>query len=197
MSTLDIWDENAFQTGIFKYTYAQFLSLRTTAVATSAISLTSSALIMIVYIYMFIYHRKQANRVSLRCVFLCCLADTLSAILNIIITGQRGNTNFCKAAGVTIKFSTMMSATLLTLVGLNLVLIFVLNVNRRDLLEKFYYPCAVLYAIIGVVIPLYTQVTGDTSNYDQFSCWYLTYIEDRSYSTFSWVKNRDINMSSM
>lgn len=188
LAQYDPWDEHSFETEIFKYSYGQFRSLRLAALSTSIISLTSSSMIMIAYTYMFIYHRKEANRVSLRCVFLCCLADALNAIWNIIIVGIKGGTKFCQAASILIEFSNVLNATLLTLVGINLFLIFVINVNRRDLLEKFYYPSIIIYAMVAESVSIYTETISKAPN-DQYSCWYQIYIADRTHDTFSWVKS--------
>ncbi|KAL9544746.1 hypothetical protein PS6_008597 [Mucor atramentarius] len=130
---------------------------------------------------MLIYHRKQANRVSLR------VADLLNAALNICITSQRGDSQFCRASGIIIEFANIWSATLLTLVGLNLVLIFVINVKRRDLLEKFYYPCAVVYTFAGVAVPIHQQMGTNSRSFEHYSCWYLKYVEDRTNNVMPWM----------
>lgn len=181
------WDEHAFETSVFKYTIKEFVALRQVALALSSLSLVFSTLIIAVYIYMLMYHRKQANRVSLRCVFLCSVADLLNATLSICITSQRGDSQFCRASSVIIEFANIWSATLLTLVGLNLVLIFVINVKRRDLLEKFYYPCAVAYSFAGVAVPIHQQVKTNSRPFERYSCWYLKYVEDRTNNIMPWV----------
>lgn len=186
LAQYDPWDEHYYETETFKYTYNQFSTLRITTLATSIISLTSSSMIMMAYTYMFIYHRKEANRVSLRCVFLCCLADALNAIWNIVIVGVRGGTSFCQAASILIEFSNVLNASLLTLVGINLFLIFVINVNRRDLLEKFYYPSVMIYALVAESVSIYTETISQSQNED-YSCWYQIYIADRTQDTFGWV----------
>lgn len=186
LAQYDPWDEHFYETEKFKYTYNQFSSLRVTTLATSIISLMSSSMIMMAYTYMFIYHRKEANRVSLRCVFLCCLADALNAIWNLVIVGVQGGTAFCQAASILIEFSNVLNASLLTLVGINLFLIFVINVNRRDLLEKFYYPSVVVYALVAESVSIYTETISQSQN-EEYSCWYQIYIADRTEDTFGWM----------
>jgi hypothetical protein len=94
---------------------------------------------------MFIHHREKANRVSLRCAFFCSLADVTNDILYITMTLIRGGSRLCTPAGVIVQFSNIFCATFLTLVGLNLLLVFVINAPRKDLLEKFYYPITIAY----------------------------------------------------
>ncbi|GAN07384.1 hypothetical protein MAM1_0159d06881 [Mucor ambiguus] len=181
------WGEHALETDVFKYTIKEFVALRQVTLALSSLSLVFSTLIIAVYIYMLMYHRKQANRVSLRCVFLCSVADLLNATLSICITNQRGDSQFCRASSVIIEFANIWSATLLTLVGLNLVLIFVVNVKRRDLLEKLYYPCAVAYTFAGVAMPIHQQATKNLRPFEHYSCWYLKYVEDRTNNIMPWM----------
>ncbi|KAK4509633.1 uncharacterized protein ATC70_006935 [Mucor velutinosus] len=181
------WDEHAFQTSVFKYTVKEFVALRQVTLALSSLSLVFSTMIIAVYIYMLMRHRKQANRVSLRCVFLCSVADLLNATLSICITSQKGDSQFCRASSVIIEFANIWSATLLTLVGLNLVLVFVVNVKRRDLLEKFYYPCAVAYTFAGVAVPIQQQVETNSRSFEHYSCWYLKYVEDRTNNIMPWM----------
>ncbi|KAI8887108.1 hypothetical protein K501DRAFT_269079 [Backusella circina FSU 941] len=183
-------DKNSkiYETSVFKYNYEQLVSLGDATFVLSVLSLISSALIILFYIYMLLRHKKRANRVSLRCVFLCSIADTLTAIMNIAIVFQKGDSRFCRAASVITVNTNIWSATLLTIVGLNLMLIFVLNVNRKDLLERFYYLAAVIYTTAGTIVPLYQEVTKkSTSELDQLRCWYWSYIEDRTDNMLSWM----------
>lgn len=193
-STLPLLQQQEEGIDIFDYGQGQFQSLRAVDLAISSISLASSTLVIFAYLYMFIYHRKQANRVSLRCAFLCCIADVVNDIINILLTDVIGDSDFCRASGVIIDFANIFNSALLTLVGLNLFLIFVVNVNRKDLLERFYYPGAIIYSIVGIVVLIYFQTTYNTTTlYSHTNCWYLTYIVDRTSNTISWVSHNYTN----
>lgn len=97
---------------------------------------------------------NSANRVSLRCVFLFSLEDVINDILYITMAFIRDDNRFCTPAGVIVQFSDVLSATLLTLVRLNLLLVFVNIVPRKDLLERFYYPIALIYILFVVLFYL-------------------------------------------
>ncbi|KAI8882647.1 hypothetical protein K501DRAFT_333888 [Backusella circina FSU 941] len=183
----DGWSDYSFETDVFKYNYNQFITLRTVTLGISCLSLISSICIFIIYLYMLLKHHKKANRVSLRCVFLCSVVDALSSILNIISTHRHGDTTFCRATGVILVTTNLLSASLLTIVGLNLVLIFVLKVERTNLLERFYYPGVIVYSLIGTIGPIHQEVTESLYDLDQYSCWYYMYIADRTQSIFSWM----------
>jgi hypothetical protein len=116
--------------------------------------------------------------------------NTVNTVLTIVSTHRPGDTIFCRVTGVIIGSTNIMSTSLLTVVGLNLVLIFVFKVEQTHLLERFYYPAAVVYTVIGTVGPIYQEVTETPLGMDQYSCWYYMNIEDRTHSIFSWVKWR-------
>jgi hypothetical protein len=188
----DQWNDNYLATDVFQYTFDEFRSLRGANFGVTLISLASSTAVVIAYIYMFFCHRKEANRVSLRCVFLCCLSDTVNSVLNLVLIRIRGESSFCQAASILIEFSNVWTASLLTLVGINLVLIFVVNVKRRDLLEKFYFVSVLVYSLIAESASIYTEITvTDQSSLIGTSCWYHIYIADRTLNLFSWVKKEN------
>ncbi|KAI7907801.1 uncharacterized protein BX663DRAFT_547475 [Cokeromyces recurvatus] len=189
MLAFEKWNQYTLETSVFKYSIKEFIALQTTSLITSSISLIASILIISIYIYMLKYYRREANRVSLRCVFMCSLLDILDAIINIIITNQFSNSPFCKAADIVIGFLNILSASLLTLVGLNLVLVFVISIKRRDLLEKFYYPSAIIYASIGISLSVYKEASKKSAiKYDDnLSCLYLIYVESRLNQFDKWM----------
>lgn len=184
--------ENGPPDSVFPYTNEEFISLQQANIAASIISLVFSLFVVLFYIYMLVYHRKKANRVSLRCVFLSSLSEALSSIMSIVVTTDK--VRFCNAANIVIGFTSIFSSAALTIVGLNLILIFVINVKRRDVLEKFYYPTLVVYSIIGALAPIYRHIGGNLADNGNYSCWYITYVLVRSQSNFPYVSiGRDEN----
>ncbi|CAO3630516.1 unnamed protein product [Mucor hiemalis] len=177
--------ENGPPDSVFPYTNEEFISLQQANIAASIISLVFSLFVVLFYIYMLVYHRKKANRVSLRCVFLSSLSEALSSIMSIVVTTDK--VRFCNAANIVIGFTSIFSSAALTIVGLNLILIFVINVKRRDVLEKFYYPTLVVYSIIGALAPIYRHIGGNLADNGNYSCWYITYVLVRSQSNFPYI----------
>lgn len=170
---------------VFPYTEGEFFSLQQANIAASSISLVASICVVLTYIYMLVYHGKKANRVSLRCVFLCSVSEALSSIMSIVVTTDK--VYFCNAANIVIGFTSIFSSAALTIVGINLILIFVINVKRRDVLERFYYPILVIYSIVGALAPIYRHIGVNSTNTGDHSCWYITYILVRSKSNFPYV----------
>ncbi|KAI8379445.1 uncharacterized protein BYT42DRAFT_327120 [Radiomyces spectabilis] len=188
-NSTDAWDEYTYQTPVFRFAYHQFLSLKKVNIALSILSVVGSALIIVAFLYLFFRERKRTNRISLRCVFFCAIADTLNAMLDIVIINYRGNTEICRTSGVIIIFTKIISAALLAIVGINFVLIFVLNIKQRDRLEYYYYAGTLVYSTVTLIFPIIAAVRNDNpTQLDNFTCWYLVYINDRTHNYWSWVK---------
>ncbi|CAO3577359.1 unnamed protein product [Absidia cylindrospora] len=174
------------ETDFLLYTREQFLTLRRATIATSIIALVASLIVLSSFLYLWLMDRKRANRISLRCVVIACAANGVDSIMNLSMSFVEGPQSFCRAGGIISNISRLTSASFLAIVGINLVLIFVINVKRRDLLEYFYYPSVILYVLVCTVVSVYKAVTADNVPQPHDTCWYLTYIIQRSYAIFSW-----------
>lgn len=153
------------------YSRVQFLSLRQATIATSIIALAASVIVLSSFFYLWLVDRKRANRISLRCVVIACAANGVDSIMNLSMSFVEGPTSFCRAGGIISNISRLISASFLAIVGINLVLIFVINVKRRDLLEYFYYPSVLIYVLVCTVVSVYKAVTTDHSNKVHDTCW--------------------------
>lgn len=149
------------------------------AVITSSISIFSCILIILSYIYLKTYHSNKANRVSLRCVFLASIMNLINSTFNIFTLLQCGNTTLCKASSVVTMFSRVMGAAFLTIVGINLVLVFVFNVAyTANQLERIYYPGTLLFGLITAILPivdLFKNHNEKTEYSHYYSCYHYTY----------------------
>ncbi|ORZ25475.1 hypothetical protein BCR42DRAFT_400244 [Absidia repens] len=175
------------ETDFLLYTREQFLTLRRATIATSIIALVASLIVLCSFLYLWLMDRKRANRISLRCVVIACAANGVDSIMNLSMSFVEGPQSFCRAGGIISNISRLTSASFLAIVGINLVLIFVINVKRRDLLEYFYYPSVILYVLVCTVVSVYKAVTAENVPQPHDTCWYLTYIIQRSYAIFSWM----------
>jgi hypothetical protein len=163
-------DKNDF----FLYTHDQFLTLRKATIATSMIALTASVIVVTSFLYLWWMDRKRANRISLRCVVIACAANGVDSIMNLSMSFVQGPQLFCRAGGLISNISRLISASFLAIVGINLVLIFVINVKRRDLLEYFYYPCALFYVSVCSAVSIYKVVVAETITHSHDTCWSVT-----------------------
>jgi hypothetical protein len=153
------------------YTREQFLTLRRATIATSTIALVASLIVLSSFLYLWLMDRKRANRISLRCVVIACTANGVDSIMNLSMSFVEGPQSFCRAGGIISNISRLTSASFLAIVGINLVLIFVINVKRRDLLEYFYYPSVFLYVLVCTVVSVYMAATADNVPQPHDTCW--------------------------
>ncbi|GAA5797559.1 hypothetical protein HPULCUR_002947 [Helicostylum pulchrum] len=96
-----------------------------------------------------------------------------------IIKAACGNTTLCKASSVVTMFSRVMGAAFLTIVGINLVLVFVFNVAyTANQLERIYYPGTLLFGLITAILPivdLFKNHNEKTEYSHYYSCYHYTY----------------------
>lgn len=170
---------------IFPFTEKEFYSLQQANIAASSISLVASTCVVFTYIYMLIYHRKKANRVSLRCVFMCSISEAVSSVIGIVVTTDI--VYYCHAAYIVLGFTSIFSSAALTIVGVNLILVFVINVKRRDILERFYYPIIVIFSLVGSLAPIYREITVSSTSKGEYTCWHIAYFLVRARSSFPYV----------
>lgn len=147
-------------------------------VIASAISILCSLLIIISYIYVKAHDPKKIDRISLRCVFASSVMNLLNSALDITTTQIYSGSTLCKTTATITMFARIMCSIFLTLVGINLVLVFVLNVPYSPHeLERVYYPMAFLYGLIASIVPIiYQTQTHPNCHYSKYyRCYYYAY----------------------
>ncbi|CEP16578.1 hypothetical protein [Parasitella parasitica] len=148
-----------------------------------------SLLITITYIHFRISRPDEANRVSLRCVFMASLMNLINSIFDIAIVLIVGDTYACRASAMISMLTRVMSAVFLTLVGVNLVLVFVCNVNasaRR--LERIYYPSAFAYGLLTITMPIVESSDDVLSPNTDLRCYYyIHYYQFLGHSSMLWM----------
>lgn len=171
------------------YSFSQYRALLHATVATSAISIICSLLIIIVYLYFRMNSTSKTNRLSLRCVFSASLMNLINAIFDISIVLMYGDTTICRASTVITMFTRIMSASFLALVGLNLVLVFVLDVpTSSKAIEWYYYVGAIVYGLATISVPIYEESQGVLSPDLSYSCYYYVHFHQMlGQNTLLWV----------
>ncbi|KAI9356102.1 hypothetical protein BD770DRAFT_411446 [Pilaira anomala] len=161
-------------------------------VISSTISILCSLLIIISYIYVKSHDPQKIDRVSLRCVFASSVMNLLNSALDITTTQIYSGSTLCKTTATITMFARIMCSIFLTLVGINLVLVFVLNIPYTPQeLERVYYPVAFLYGIIASIVPIiYQTQTHPNIHYAKnYRCYYYAYyhrIFDRNNMLWIW-----------
>ena len=153
-------------------TEKQYYSLRTATLICSCLSLAASCITAVTYVYLRSAYRQRADRVSLRCVWFAALANIIVSIMDMLIVLVPDNSRHCPTTSVTFMFFAVVTAGFLTIIGVNLVIVFVLNLKYSILyLQVSYFIAVSLYSLVSIIGPIYisshpcSPPTGDTT------CW--------------------------
>ncbi|ORZ25362.1 hypothetical protein BCR42DRAFT_463975 [Absidia repens] len=159
----------------------EFYRLQKARLATALISLSFDFIAISVFIYLVIYYRAQVNRPSIRLAVFCCLANFLESVLFVVMIKVEGPSLFCLGFSLTSQYLAVLGVTLLAIIGINLVLVYVVNVRRRHILEYYYYPLSILYSAFGIIGPILQHFINKKRNlfHAHETCWYISVIKSR------------------
>lgn len=171
------------------FTKEQFAEVKTTRVACGSISLAFDTIAFVVFLYLVTYHRSRVNRPSLRLAAFSCLANLIDNLCYIIMIKIDGPSKFCTALQYISNFMIVLGVTLLALIGINLVLVYVVNFRFPRVLEYIYYPYALIYSGCGLIGPIIQGYVGDSlsSNDNDDSCWYINSVQTRYHAQLNFV----------
>ncbi|KAG2197620.1 hypothetical protein INT47_006683 [Mucor saturninus] len=167
-----------------------FPEMVTATIVSSVISIVATIAIIAAYIYVRLNNPGKADRVSLRCVFLSSLMNLINSIFDICTILKDGDTAFCRATSIITLFTRIMGVIFLTLVGINLILVFVFKVktNVREL-ESIYYCVAVLYGLVTISVPISLQSHEKADEIvKNYRCYYYIYYDQFfDHTSFLWT----------
>ncbi|KAI8100079.1 uncharacterized protein BX664DRAFT_368908 [Halteromyces radiatus] len=173
------------------FTHEEFSQLRIARQSAAAASVVFTMIAILLFLYLVLYHRSKVNRMSLRCAMFCCLANFVENVFFIIMINTRGDTVFCSVAGFVIDYLAILSATLLTLIGINLVLIYVVKIRKQHVVEYYYYPCALFYSACGLIGPAIDRYhipkPANTKPLHTDTCWYIVIVNHRYTEAFGYM----------
>ncbi|KAG1113913.1 hypothetical protein G6F42_014334 [Rhizopus arrhizus] len=115
--------------------------------------------------------------------------NLINSIFDIIIALIYGDTSLCRASAIVAMFTRVMSAVFLALVGINLVLVFVCNIQKSaNRLEYIYYPSAFLYGLVTIVVPIVESSDDMLSTRNDLRCYYFVhYYQFFGHSSLLWM----------
>lgn len=141
----------------FPYSFEQYETLAKVTLAITILSMVGS-LITIAFYAIFVYKKgAMADRVSLRCVATASVVNLADAVMNLTMIVYKGTIVPCSVLAILIQFTDVLGACLLSTIGVNLVLVFVIKVKRSCILERFYYPFSIIYSLTTMIIPIYEE----------------------------------------
>ncbi|KAI8889657.1 hypothetical protein K501DRAFT_315097 [Backusella circina FSU 941] len=170
------------------YDSTQYLVLVNATIIASAISMFCSALISIAYICLQVSEPSKSGRISLRCVFIASIADSINAIFDIMSVLRHGDDALCRSSSIIKILTRVTSSSLLMMVGVNLVIVFVLNVKTSYKFEVIYYLVVVVYALVTISIPIREAVLEPLTPDSHNRCWYyVNFYQIYGHSHILWM----------
>ncbi|KAG2223372.1 hypothetical protein INT45_002867 [Circinella minor] len=169
-------------------TEIQYYSLRTATLVCSSISLVASFVTIVTYVYLRSTYRQRADRVSLRCVLFAALADMTASIMSISIVLLPDSSKHCLPTAIVFMFFAVVAAGFLTMIGVNLVIIFVLNIKYSTLrLQIIYFITVSIYSLLSIIGPIYITEHPCALPEDDATCWFALYFESSRCGDSIWI----------
>lgn len=172
----------------FLYDRSQYRILINTTIVASSISIFFSFMTLLAFFYLRSRNSDKASKLSLRCVLIATIMNIITAIFDIITVLQRGDGAFCRSSTVIKLAAKISSASLLAIIGVNLVLVFVINIKGTKRLECILYTSVFLYVMVTISVPIHEIATSTLEPNGPYQCWYyIHFYELFGHSDFLWV----------
>lgn len=94
-------------------------------------------------------------------------------MLYIIIIYIRDNNGFCRPGAIISMLLSAWSTAMLMFIGINVLLVFVLQVKYRGKLQYFYYDFSFIYGGISIVVPSYIMRHPCNQPRGAATCWWI------------------------
>ena len=160
------------QTHYLGLTEIQYFKLMTTTLICCSLSLVASFVTVVTYAYLRLTYRQRADRVSLRCVLFAAIADMIASTMSITTVLIPDTSKHCLPAAVVFMFFAVVAAGFLTTIGVNLVIIFVLNIKYSTLrLRIIYYITITVYSLLSIIGPIYISKHPCSLPKEDSTCW--------------------------
>ncbi|KAI8876609.1 hypothetical protein K501DRAFT_279250 [Backusella circina FSU 941] len=172
----------------YLYSRSQYRILINTTIVASSISIFFSMLTLFAFFYLRSRNSDKASKLSLRCVFIATIMNIVTAIFDIITVLQRGDGAFCRSSTIIKLASKASSASLLAVIGVNLVLVFVINIKGIKNLEWIFYISVFVYVMVTISVPIHEISTSTLEPDGPYECWYyIHFYELFGHSEFLWM----------
>ncbi|KAI9486683.1 MAG: hypothetical protein EXX96DRAFT_604784 [Benjaminiella poitrasii] len=170
------------------FTNTQWNGLIYSGIIASVFSFISNIGVLLIHGITSYYRPIIVNRLSLRMIVLSCLFNLIYCVCQLVTDTIKAKSRHCYALAYVLVSSDTMSCMCLTMVGLNLVMIFVLKKSRTLKLELFYYFLVAVSGILVSIIPRFFGPTPDPeTTLKNATCWYFYYFDGRITRVFNWL----------
>ncbi|KAI7898766.1 uncharacterized protein BX663DRAFT_546135, partial [Cokeromyces recurvatus] len=171
------------------FTHTQWRGLVNAGVVASAVSFAANSCVLLIHGIISYYRHAIVNRLSLRMIALSCVFNMIYCACQLATDNTAAISHNCYVMTFVLVSSDAMACMCLTMVGLNLVMIFVLKTARSLKIEICYY---ILIAVVGILVSTIPYIYGPKpipqENFDEhISCWYYFYFDGRMTRVFNWL----------
>lgn len=146
----------------------QLSALSIGGTVTCCITLFTNVIVVLLHFLFLWYQASMVNRVSLRLIVFSCLCNVVYTVMKLVAQTLPDNSLGCRVLVYFVITTDTMATMCLAMVGLNLVIILVVQVVNPRRLEKYYYTAVAISAILVAVAPLavrkHAQLVG-------VNCW--------------------------
>jgi hypothetical protein len=162
----------------FNFSSAEWAGIIVAGDAAAGISFVFNSVVLILHAFMTWYRPAIVNRLSLRMIVLSCIFNMIYCACQLVTDDILDGSFSCRVLAYTLIASDTMAVMSLTMVGLNLVVIFVLKVSRSFKLELLYYLLILLSGVFVIIVPqIWGNRRGPRSTDPAASCWYVFVIK--------------------
>ncbi|ORY94706.1 hypothetical protein BCR43DRAFT_564967 [Syncephalastrum racemosum] len=160
-----------------KYLYPphSFIVLRTLNVVCSLLSLLGCITTISVYVLLRWLYKYKASRVSLRCVFFSTIMNMGNAICDMSFAFIPDTSSACYPLAIVNNYCAVASSAFLTLIGVNLLVVFVFQLKHKKYHEYIYYIFALLYSVVSLALPIYYVQAPCAPEGENHTCWFTIY----------------------
>lgn len=136
------------------------------------LSLVTNVMVIVVHFTILYYRPAAVNRVSLRLIVYATFWDSLYCSAQMAIQYLQSGNQSCRAVIYLNVCSELISTLALTMIGVNLVMVFLVHVSQPQKYEKYYYFVTILLTAICMIPPATVWRTTDLNS--AWTCWYLS-----------------------
>ncbi|CAG8590068.1 3789_t:CDS:2 [Ambispora gerdemannii] len=139
----------------------EFNLMKNTVIPLNGLSITSSLLVVVIYLLMYKYYPALADRVSLRLGVATSVADSMYAFIQLLLFSVNHIGFWCSLSAWSFVFTSLLA---------NLQIIFLHEYKGHRNFEKYYFIGAIFFANLISLLPLIQSMYG----YDEPEqlCWY-------------------------
>ncbi|KAI8880663.1 hypothetical protein K501DRAFT_301840 [Backusella circina FSU 941] len=173
----------------FYFSSSEWEALVIVGIVAACISIFCNILVITLQSLMLCFRRTTTTRLTLRLITVACFCNTMYCALEIAAIAIPSANSACRPIIYLITSFDTMTSMALSMVGLNLVMLFIFKIYRSTKAEIAYYMIVLLSGLLVSLVPLGVgEIVMDriTLKHPYFNRYHF-YFEDRVENVFNWM----------